>query len=336
MGTANVLLDTSQYVRVNVGINAILLQAHRDSVRVVMSDTQPVRDNSAYHLLGGDNAPLQMQFTDTNVWALAMSDTSSLTVTETNSATSSHDFILEVSKGNVPGHAIGTIVGLNPSVGTTDTETVWDEGGSYTYLSADTQLYISSSDALDTAVTVVVTGLDDTFTEVVRTVTANGQTQVALSDLMFRVFSATVISGTSPVGDLYIAETDTLTAGVPDTANKIKAKIPLSGVDTGTDFASDNITHNGLYTVPAGKTFYALSVQAFVEKNIDVTFSGRFRLEGGSWINRSPSPLYQASVVQEFNQRLALPEKADLEFRAIAGNPGSKLQFQFQFLLVDN
>ena len=245
------------------------------------------------------------------------------------------DFLLEVSKGNVPKHSMVTIIGSISDLGTTETETVWDGGGTYTYLTADTQLYISSSDALDTAVTVVVTGKNDAYESVARTVTTNGQTQVALSGLMFRVEVATVISATSPVGTLYIAETGSLTGGVPDTASTIKAIIPLSSIDTGSPFASDNISHNGLATIPAGHDWYALSVQAYVEKNIDVTFSGRFRPFGGSWINRSPSPLYQSTAYQPFNQRLKLPEKTDFEARAIAGNTGSTLQFQFQFLQVE-
>jgi len=246
------------------------------------------------------------------------------------------DFLLEVAKGNVPGHKMGTMIALNPDVGTTETETIWDLGDTYTYLTADTQLYISSTSASDTAVFVVVTGLDEDYLEVTRTVTVNGQTQVALSGLMFRVFVAVVAGSTSPVGDLYIAESDTLTAGVPDTATKIKSQIALTGLDSGTEFASHNITHNGFLTVPAGKTLYSLSLSTFVEKNADITFGGRVKLFGGSWINRSPSPLYQEFATLAFDTRLSLAQKTELEFRVIAGNPGSSFQFQFQYMLVDN
>lgn len=250
----------------------------------------------------------------------------------------STEFLLEVSKGNVPKHSMVTVVGATPSLGSAGTETIWDVGGSYTYLTADTTLYISSSSASDTSVTVLVTGKDDNYNAVTQTVITNGQTQVALGTQMFRVEICTVIGGTSPIGDLYIAESDTLTGGVPNTASKIKSKIPLSGVDVGTGFASDHITHNGFATVPAGHKWYALSVQAYVNKNVDLTFSGRFRAENGVWINRSPSPLYQNIAYQPFNQYLQLPAKADFEGRAIAGagSAGSSFQFQFQFLQVED
>lgn len=250
----------------------------------------------------------------------------------------STEFLLEVSKGNVPGHSMVTVIGSNPSLGSTVTETVWDGGGTYTYLTADTTLYISSSSASDTAVTVLITGKDDNYNVITDTVTANGQTQVAISTQFFRVEIVQVIGSTAPVGTLYIAETDTLTGGIPDTADKIKAIVPLSATDAGTPFASDNISHNGFATIPAGHTWYALSAQVYVEKNIDVVFSGRFRAPNGVWYNRSPSPLYQDDAYQPFNQYLALPEKADFEARAIAGagSSGSTIQFQFQFLQVAN
>jgi len=248
------------------------------------------------------------------------------------------NFLLDVSKGNVPGHSMITVIGSTPNLGEVDTQTVWDMANSYTYLTEDTQLYISSSSTSDTAVTVVVTGKNDLHEPVTAVVVTNGQAQVALNTLMFRVEVATVVGPNSPLGDLYIAEADTLTGGVPVDSTKIKTKIPLSGIDVGTPFASDHISHNGFATIPAGHTWYALSVQAYVEKNIDVTFSGRFRPIGGQWINRSPSPLYQNNAYQPFNQYLALPEKADFEARAIAGvgSGGSNFQFQFQFLQVEN
>ena len=61
------------------------------------------------------------------------------------------DYYLEVSKGNIPGTVAGFISGNNPDVSTTVSETIWSQGGSYVYLTADTQLYISSSSASDTA-----------------------------------------------------------------------------------------------------------------------------------------------------------------------------------------
>lgn len=82
MATSSVALDTTQYVRVNIGYTTMILQAHNDSVRVVLSTVQPAKSNIAFHTLGGGDAPLPVDVIDVNVWVLAMTDKSSLIVTE--------------------------------------------------------------------------------------------------------------------------------------------------------------------------------------------------------------------------------------------------------------
>lgn len=82
MPTSLVNLSTDNYVRINTSLNPLVLQAHRDKVHITLSESQPVKSNTVFHLLGGEDQPLQFNFIDTNVWALAISDTSSLTVTE--------------------------------------------------------------------------------------------------------------------------------------------------------------------------------------------------------------------------------------------------------------
>lgn len=82
MATSSVVLDTSQYVRVNIGYTSMILEAHRDDVRIVLSDAQPVKSNVSFHQLGGGDAAWHISVVDTNVWVLAMSDRSSLVVTE--------------------------------------------------------------------------------------------------------------------------------------------------------------------------------------------------------------------------------------------------------------
>jgi len=82
MSTAAVSLDTTQYVRINIGRNPMIVQSHRDSVRIAYSDAQPVVSNISFHTLSGDTPPLVIPANDTNVWALAMTESSGLTVTE--------------------------------------------------------------------------------------------------------------------------------------------------------------------------------------------------------------------------------------------------------------
>jgi hypothetical protein len=85
MSTVRANLDVTQYVRItsDPAVPAsVLMQSHRDTVRIVFSDVKPARGNSVFHELGDKDPPLQIPMTELGVWALAMTDRSALTVTE--------------------------------------------------------------------------------------------------------------------------------------------------------------------------------------------------------------------------------------------------------------
>jgi hypothetical protein len=83
MPTVSVNLSTEEYVKVNSGFNPILVHAHRDSVRVAISAVKPAKANKVFHLIGDKHPPLPFLSIDTNMWALALTDKSSLIVSET-------------------------------------------------------------------------------------------------------------------------------------------------------------------------------------------------------------------------------------------------------------
>ena len=83
MPTVSVNLSTTRYVQVNtLSDRPLILQAHRDTVRVTMNTGQPAISNSVFHTLDGSSPPITFNAFDSKVWALAMSDTSSLVVSE--------------------------------------------------------------------------------------------------------------------------------------------------------------------------------------------------------------------------------------------------------------
>lgn len=82
MATSIANLDTTQYVRINQGLNPMILQSNRDQVRVALSDAKPATGNTAFHQLDGGDAPLYLRSIDSNVWAYAVTKSASLTVTE--------------------------------------------------------------------------------------------------------------------------------------------------------------------------------------------------------------------------------------------------------------
>jgi hypothetical protein len=68
-----------------------MLQAHRDSVRLVFNKYKPTLSNTVFHLLSGGDDPYFIDSPDTNLWALAQTDTSSLVVTEFNTELNPQD-----------------------------------------------------------------------------------------------------------------------------------------------------------------------------------------------------------------------------------------------------
>lgn len=85
MATLSINLDVTQYVQVNVALNPMTLESHRDVVRITLSEDKPAKTNTVFHMLGGDSEPLAFSSIDTNVWALATSANCKLIVTETDS-----------------------------------------------------------------------------------------------------------------------------------------------------------------------------------------------------------------------------------------------------------
>ena len=236
------------------------------------------------------------------------------------------NFLIEVLLGNISGYAFAPqVFGNNPDLAADTEETVWDQGGIYTYLTANTTLYASSTDSGDTTVTLNVVGLDANYAEVTRTVTLNGQNQVALSGQMFRVFSAEVSGSTEADGDIYIAETDTLTGGVPDTASKIKTKI-VQGRER---------SQNVMYTVPAGKSALLINSNYLSPKNEDICFFNKIKLLNGVWQVTGEFDLYQNVLVAD-TPGILFPEKTDIEVTAKASNAGSSASVRLTYLLVDN
>jgi hypothetical protein len=133
--------------------------------------------------------------------------------------------------------------GHNPAILNTATEDIWGQGGDLVYLTADTAHWISSSDNDDDE-EITIIGQNNAGVEVTQTIDLTGQTPAPLATDMELIYRAFNSDSTVLEGDIYIFTTDTLTAGVPDTAADIKAKIQVG-------FGQTLMTH---YRIPAGKT----------------------------------------------------------------------------------
>ncbi len=164
----------------------------------------------------------------------------------------SEPFELQVARGQVAWHYPLFKFGNNTAVGNS-LETIWAEGGLYSYLTSATVLKVSSSSTDDTSAgtgarTVQLYGLDGDYNEITEIVTLNGQTAVNTTQSFLRINRLIVRSagsGGANAGIIY-AGTGTVTTGVP--AN-IYATINGDGT---------NQTLMALWTIPAGYTGYLM------------------------------------------------------------------------------
>jgi hypothetical protein len=223
-------------------------------------------------------------------------------------------FSLQLARGQITGHKnlfkFGNNADVNGSL-----ETVWSYGGLYSYPPAATVMLVSSSSADDTALgtgarTISVQGLDADYNEISETITLNGQTQVSTTLSFIRAFRSFVItagSGNTAAGTIYVG-VGVAVAGVPPT---VSAERPLG----------ENQTTMALWTVPAGYTGY-ISRGSFsaASNNAAQYILGKFVVRPfGSVFRNAADVTVNSNVIQyDFETPLAIPEKSDIEARAIA------------------
>ena len=223
-------------------------------------------------------------------------------------------FELQVARGFIEGHKtifkFGNNADINGSL-----ETVWSQGGLYSYPAAAIQMKVSSSSTDDTgsgtgAQTVFVYGLDADYNEITEVVTLDGQTEVLTAQSFLRVNRAFVVTagtGATAAGTIYVG-TGVVTAGVPAT---VYAVISLG----------ENQTTMAVWTVPAKHTLYVhRGFFSAASNNATHYILGKFmfRPQGGVFRNAADLTVNSNAIGYDFEIPLALPEKTDIEARAIA------------------
>ena len=146
-------------------------------------------------------------------------------------------FDLQVARGQVYGHSVLNIYGYQTSVGTSFVP-VWEGNSSYTFPSSAIQMHLVSSvnTGADATSLITISGLDANYNQISENIKLNGTTAVTTVKSYFRVNSMSVASG-APTGNITLKDTSDTT---------LYAEIA----------AGNGRTLMGIYTVPAGYTFY--------------------------------------------------------------------------------
>ena len=245
----------------------------------------------------------------------------------------SEPFELQVARGQVAYHEAVYKFGNNAAVANV-TETIWQQGGLYSYLSAASVLKVSSSSANDTSAgtgarTVELFGLDGDYNEINEVVTLNGQTAVNSTQSYLRINRMIVRSagsGGSNAGIIY-AGTGTVTAGVP--AN-IYATINGDGT---------NQTLMALWTVPAGYTAYLMQYDVSNGTTSNTPAVCKMTL-----VARPYGEVFQSKDVKSLTtgmhieNTLVVPvkftEKTDIEVRAVSSSASVTFDISAAFEII--
>lgn len=236
----------------------------------------------------------------------------------------SEPFNLQVARSQISYHKSIFKFGFNSDVDNA-LETVWAQGGLYSYLSAASTLYISSSSTDDDvagtgARTATVSGLDANYDEVSVTVDLDGQNGVQLGDAsnwirVNRISVNTAGSGEQNAGVLYVGTEASPTVGVP--TNKYA-----------TVAVGDNQTLMALWTVPRNYEAYLLQIDVTVattQNNKYCTSSVVARPYGEVFQVVDRFVKAESSHHQEYDIPLKFEEKTDIEIRAIGDSAGADI-----------
>src|SRR6056300_304201 len=242
----------------------------------------------------------------------------------------SEPFELQVARGQIAYHYGQFKFGFNPDVDDL-LETVWAQGGLYSYLATASVLKVSSSSTADAAAgtgarTVTLSGLDANYSEISETVTLNGQTAVNTTNSYLRIFRMVVNSagsGGQNAGVVY-AGTGTVTSGVP--ANKY-ATIAIG----------DNQTLMAIWTVPANHTAYLLQTDVTVATMLNnkyCTASLVARPFGEVFQVKDRFVKAESQTTLTYSVPLKFEEKTDIEYRAIGDSAGADIAISAAFEIV--
>jgi hypothetical protein len=233
------------------------------------------------------------------------------------------DFILSVSKGLIPGHRIQYIHSYAPSIGTTE-EFIWPLNGQYTFSDTPSTLYLTSSDAGDTA-SVFIRWIDGNYDEQQGVYQLNGQTPVAIgAGLRVNQAFTTGVDGT--LGDVYVSNDLSHTAGVPTQATTVMM------YEQKTQARS-----MALFTVPRGHTAFGLSGYFSSPKGRDNDFYWNVRNPLGLLppTNTNVVSVYESTTEIDF-KFTPIPEQTDAWFTAKSEVGSGRVSVRIPAIIVDN
>jgi len=241
------------------------------------------------------------------------------------------DFFNQIVRGKITGMSRINLVGHNPDVDPGVEETIWEQGGLYTYLTANTTLKASSSSASDVGNVILAIGVrkDDNgdYESVVRTATLDGQNKVTFSGDIFRLNFIAVLTAGKNIGDVYAYEDDTIAGGVPDTVSKIKCKM----------LADRKFGTTGTLSIPNGFIAYGYNIEGTLNKGKDANLFYKNRNDpDDDFTIPPPFDIVEGQFVLSNIGGAEAPGNTDIELSYTTNFSDSSVSTAQRYFLIDD
>jgi hypothetical protein len=216
-------------------------------------------------------------------------------------------FGLSVARGVVPNMSGIQKFGYSPDVDGTQS-VIWDATGVYAYPASaqPAEIVCASGDDVSTgtgARSIEIQGLDENYNLVTETVTLDNPDSAGIEGVttnnflrIFRALVKTAGSGATNAGDITVS---------------------VAGVDLALIPAGNGQTLQAVYTVPAGKRAYLVSINAGTAKEKEITLGLYARPLGGAF-NVKAFNTFRAILNRDYQIFEVFDEKTDIELRATA------------------
>ena len=221
--------------------------------------------------------------------------------------------LLEIASERLPELVPVNIFGFNRTI-STDYETIWNDGGAYTYPGSAVQMSAVSASASDT-MAVLISGLDDEYNALAEIITMNGTSAVTTANRFYRINSAVILAG-SNVGDITISNGGTTYAFIE------------AGIGT---------TQACVYTVPAKHSLYIFRISltsGTVNGNQYITYRNRIDNSSGRILRVAEATWREG--MQTFDRQIPfrIAQKNDFQFEAKSSNSTNEASIFVEALLM--
>lgn len=227
-------------------------------------------------------------------------------------------FDLQVARLQIPGHEVANVFGYSTATPSSGFIAAWENNTAYAFPTVASTMLVTSSSASDTAVTVLINGLDASYGRISESVTLTGTDAVTTTKSFFRIINVVTTAGNA-VGTIYVKN-----AG-------------------GTTYAQITIgsgrTNMSVYTVPAGYTAYWTQFDAFSSTSVTSGVYATFRalLTSSTGVNNVTLTipfLNDFSVTRPYP--VGYPEKTDVQWQCKSSGAGLGIAIIAIGVLVKN